>query len=116
MKKEVKDMPDNTYTRRQAKNEKESEILQYQLEAFDGNEALHPKPRDAVRCVQCPPPVEFEDEGLSHINCARQKCTHCPQYPRPELEETLGMGDKKIFLIITRCFQRAHGAVRVTKV
>ena len=68
MKKEVKDMPDNTNTRRQAKNEKEAEILQYQLEAFDGNEALHPKPSDAVRCVQCPLPVEFKDEGLSHIN------------------------------------------------
>ena len=67
--------------RRQAKNEKEVEILQYQLEAFDDNKTLHLKPRDALRCVQCPPPAEFEDEGLSHINFAGQKCTHCPQCP-----------------------------------
>lgn len=50
-----------------------------------------------MSAVQCPPPVGFEDEGLSHINCARQKCNHCPKYPRPELEKKLGVGDHKIF-------------------
>ena len=76
---------------------KQMEMLQYKEEAFDGEHALHPKGRHAAAYCQYPPPAYFEDEGLSHINCARGECDDCPDYCRPVLETKLKAGDKKIF-------------------
>ena len=55
-------------------------MLWYKEEAFDGEHALHPKGRHTAASCQCPPPPNFEDEGLSHINCARGECDEYPDY------------------------------------
>ena len=54
---------------------------------------LHSKTKDAIATIQCPPPAQFSDEGLCHLQCARENC----DYEHPELETRLGAGDKKIF-------------------
>ena len=73
------------------------EAKQYRVEAFDSNEPLHPKGRDAVASIQCEPPDGFDPIGLTHIDCATGKCADCPAYPRSGTEKALKQGDKKIY-------------------
>ena len=89
------DMPEKTKKQKNEKKKKEKEMILYKKEAFDGDSTLLPKGKHAAAYCQGPPPAEFEDEGLSHINCAQGKCDDCPDYCRPVLETKLKGGDKK---------------------
>ena len=80
-------------------------MLLCKKEAFDGKHTLHSKRRHVAAYCQCPPPPNFEDEGLSHINCARGECDDYPSYCPPVLETQLKAGDKKIFFYNYKKYQ-----------
>ena len=94
---EYNKMPDTTLSQHIIKLVKENELKLYKNEAFDGDGPLRQKPRHAVLCVQCPPPPEFADERLSHINCTRSVCPNCLTYKQLDIETRLGISDRKIF-------------------
>lgn len=82
----------------------------FKAQAFDGQEPLHPRPNHAAACVQCEPPLEFSDSGLTNLDCALGRCKKCPAYKRPffETEATRNIS-WYVYKTLGHCSQ--HGAL-----
>lgn len=87
---EYEEMPDGITREKKLKKEQAKiEFRKYKLTAFNNEEPLHPRGRHATACIQCPPPEDFEDTGITRMKCARGLCEDCgiKTYSRPDEEK-----------------------------
>ena len=64
LKKQWNDCPEHYPSQRQRKQQLKLDLLEYQVEGFDGGDALHPKGRHATKCIACDPPESFQNTGI----------------------------------------------------
>ena len=60
---------------------------------YKENKHLHPHPRDALRCIQCPNVDGFE---IPKMECILRRYTDCPEYEGIIFENNLTEYDNKI--------------------
>ena len=85
---EADDLPNNTRQQKANKERAEAKASEYAQEAFSfvGEETkpLHSKVKHGAYCMQCDPPPDFQNSGLTHIKCALGDYEHCNNYSRPK--------------------------------
>ena len=86
---EYEDMPDATPKQKAKKHLAKLKFHKYKLTAFNDEQPLHPRGKHATDCIQCQPPEDFEDTGITRMKCARGMCDDCgiETYCRPAAEK-----------------------------
>ena len=79
----------------------ERSLARARLAIYENEIQNHPKPKDALQCIQCSPDSsdsvdDIDFKNLIHINCAYGKCQDCPEYKQPTAESNLGNNDLHI--------------------
>ena len=98
------EVPDKTAHQQDAQLIALEKKTMYKQQALNGEEALHPRGRDACNAMQCLPVGGFSDTGVTHLQCASGNCNKCGTLKSPTLE---GETDKVIswyaFKVIPTC-------------
>ena len=85
--KKWKALAERTPRQNAGKTEATAEYLEYKLEAFGTDDAIHLKGRYATQCIACESPEGFQGSSIVRFECATDTCKHCTSYPRPSAEE-----------------------------
>ena len=93
MVKELQRMPDKTARQRNDQSIALAKKTMYKQQEFNGEEALHPRGRDACTAMQCLTVGEFSDTGITNLQCASGNCNNCGTLNSPTIE---GETDKVI--------------------
>jgi hypothetical protein len=90
--------------------EKEVALQTYKNFVRPGGRTQHPKPRDAVLEILCPPNLELDHHNWS---CVLRRCLNCPSFPVPEVESMTGHDAPVInfhhYVPFTKCSK--HGSL-----
>ena len=84
---ELSDMPTHTRAQKNDKAILSSKITIYKGGDFDAsNEPINKTCSEAVMCIQCEPPIDFDGTGLTRLRCANGTCDDCGVIQRPTAE------------------------------
>ena len=74
-------------------------LLNDQLVLYKNEIRNDPRPKDAVRRVQCHPTDKYDSDldNIIHIDCAYGVCKRCPKFEIPFKDKTLTEDDPLIF-------------------
>ena len=81
---------------------------EYQKQVYNNGIHLHPHPKDALLCIQCPPVDGFQ---VPHMKCILRRCEKCPKYRMLDEERKITARDTHIsfhyFQKVAKC--TVHG-------